>query len=274
MRARHRPRSSADSTPPPPGCRRRSSARSRPGRNRPGRPRRAVARVSAKTTERQARAVAIGRADRRQTVRQPDPPALVVAPQIGGGAGDLHRREPVDRQARSRQRDRRRDQLAPRHAAETLDRQRVAAHRARDRERQRPVHVAVADDLRPGEQLGSHLAGQREGGRIEPVRRDRAEIDDLGAVGAGRVHDHEADAAEPAVPRLDARRAQRRWRPRHRPRCRPPPGSRRRPAPRSRSAPRRCRRATTRPACGSPSSASGACRACAQVTVIESTRFV
>ena len=49
-------------------------------------------------------------------------------------ARDLHRGEPVDRQAFAGQRHGRRDQLAPRHAAEALDRRRIAAHRARDRE--------------------------------------------------------------------------------------------------------------------------------------------
>ena len=65
------------------------------------------------------------------------------------------------------------------------------------------MHVAVADNLRPGEQLGPHLPGQRERGRVEAVRCHRTKIDDIGTVGTRLVHDHEPDAAEAAVPRLD-----------------------------------------------------------------------
>ena len=137
------------------------------------------------TPERQVHGVAVRRADRRQAVGQPHAPAFVIEPQIRRGARDLQRRKPVDRQAVARQRGRRRHQLAPRQAAETLDREGIAAHRARDGERKRAVHVAVVLDLRPGEQLGPRPAGQRIGCRIEPRRRDRAEIDDFRPVGAG-----------------------------------------------------------------------------------------
>jgi hypothetical protein len=67
------------------------------------------------------------------------------------------------------------------------------------------VHVAVADDLRPGEQLGPHFAGQRIGRRIETVWRDRAEIDHVSPIGTGRMDDQKADPTEAAVPRLDRR---------------------------------------------------------------------
>ena len=65
------------------------------------------------------------------------------------------------------------------------------------------MDVTVVDDLRPREQLGAQLAGQRKGGGIETARRDRAKVDDLGPAGAGGLDDHEADPAEAAVPRLD-----------------------------------------------------------------------
>ena len=160
------------------------------------------------TAERQVHRVAFGRADRWQAVGQPDLPALVIETQFRCRIGDLDRGEPVDRQALARQCRGRRRQLAPRHMAKTLDRHRIAAHRARDRKGERPVDVAVARDLRPGEQLGLGRAGQRISGRVEPAGGDRAEIDGLGMLGAGAMHDHEADAAEPAVPRLDRRQSE------------------------------------------------------------------
>ena len=67
------------------------------------------------------------------------------------------------------------------------------------------MHVAVAFDLRPGEQLGPRPPGQRERGGVEAMRRNRTKIDDFGTVGACLVHDHEPDPAEAAVPRLDGR---------------------------------------------------------------------
>ncbi len=151
-----------------------------------------------------------GRADRRQAVGQPHPPALVVEPQFRRRCCDLDGGEPVDRQALARQCRCRCRQFAPRHTAEALDRRRVAAHRARDRESERAVDVAVALDLRPGEQLGLAGAGQRIGGGVEAARRHWAEIDGLGMARAGAVHDHETDRPEPAVPRLDRGQGQRR----------------------------------------------------------------
>ncbi len=104
---------------------------------------------------------------------------------------------------------RRRRQLAPRHAAVTLDRRGITAHRARNGKGKRAVDIAVALDLRPGEQLGLGGAGQRKRRRVEHARRHRAEIDRFGAIGSGAMHDHEADAAEPAVPGFEDSERQR-----------------------------------------------------------------
>ncbi len=67
----------------------------------------------------------------------------------------------------------------------------------------RTVHVAVVFHRRPREEIGGKAAGQREVGGIQLVRRDRPEIDDVDFFLLGQIHEHEADAAEPAVPRLD-----------------------------------------------------------------------
>jgi len=64
------------------------------------------------------------------------------------------------------------------------------------------VHVGVALHLGPGEQVGGDLAGQTVAGRVEPGGRAGAEIDDLGAAGAGGMDQGEAGAAEAAVPGL------------------------------------------------------------------------
>jgi hypothetical protein len=150
------------------------------------------------------RNVAVGWTDRRQAVRQPDPSALFVLPQIGRSNCNFERRKPVDRQAGSREQDRRRYELTPWHTAEALYRDSIASYRARDHERERPAHVAVLDDaLRPGEQLGPRLAGQRIGSRIEAARRDWAKIDGLGPIGICSMHDEMPDPAETAAPRLD-----------------------------------------------------------------------
>ena len=64
------------------------------------------------------------------------------------------------------------------------------------------MHVAVALDARPGEQFGLELVGEPISCGVNLRWRDRAEIDDLGAAAAGRLHDHKADAAKTAVPRF------------------------------------------------------------------------
>ena len=67
------------------------------------------------------------------------------------------------------------------------------------------MNVPITDNLRPGEQLGSHSARQREQGGIEAFGSNRPEIDNFGPIRSGLVHDHKADPAETAVPRLDCR---------------------------------------------------------------------
>ena len=66
------------------------------------------------------------------------------------------------------------------------------------------MHIAVFQDLRPGEQIRLHLAGHREGGRLQAARGNRAEIKGLGR--AARRHDlREANAAQATIPGLQRR---------------------------------------------------------------------
>ena len=135
------------------------------------------------------------------------------------------------------------------------------------------MHVAVALDARPGEQLGARSR------RSADRPRDRGPTGAIGPksttsarLAAGRMHDHEADAAETAVPRLAHRQARRRSRPPRRPRV--PPAARIS-APTAAATPF-CAATTPaarrrRPACGRPSSASDA--PC-QLTSTASTRVL
>jgi hypothetical protein len=63
------------------------------------------------------------------------------------------------------------------------------------------MDVAVLEDLRPGEQVVLHLPRHREGGRIQRMRRDRAEVEGLRR-DAWPGNLREADAPEPRIPRF------------------------------------------------------------------------
>ena len=122
-----------------------------------------------------ARAALIGR-HRRQAVRQVDPGAFGIEAQHGGRGGDLQRGVPVLRQAALRQRHRRGQHVAERQAAMRLVQQGIAGDRRGHDEGERAVDVAVALDLRPGEQVALHPAGQRVGAGVErrPARSGRS----------------------------------------------------------------------------------------------------
>jgi hypothetical protein len=65
------------------------------------------------------------------------------------------------------------------------------------------VNIAVALDLRPGEEVLFNRAGQRIVGRVGATRCDRSEIDDLGLLFSRRQNQRKADASKTAVPGLD-----------------------------------------------------------------------
>src|SRR5262249_34288120 len=67
------------------------------------------------------------------------------------------------------------------------------------------VHVAVFLHGRPREEIagGGTASDERIVSRLAAHRRDRPEIHDPDAVLARRIEEHEADASQAAVPRLD-----------------------------------------------------------------------
>ena len=143
------------------------------------------------------------RGDRRKAVRQPDSGARRVTRQLFRHRCRLQRQIPVGGDAQIGKFDCGRDDFGKRFGAELCQRSSVAIDMAGHRNRQRAVHIAVVLHRRPGEQIGGGAAAQRKVVRIEAVRRDRSEIDDMHLFLARQIDQHEADTAQAAVPRFD-----------------------------------------------------------------------
>jgi len=200
-----------------PRHRRRSPGRSRPHKNRRARIPRAAPNVSARWPRLKAGGLAICRRRPAAARRAARPGGFRHSAADSAAALALFSvNPPVDRQALAGQR----PPPAPPDRAtgcgpEPLDRQRIAAPTALGIAKlSGPCMFAVTLDARPGEQLGNRprrstdrRAGSRPGrGKSARNRRFRR------GPPARRCHDHEADAAQPAVPRLAHRKAQRRVR--------------------------------------------------------------
>ncbi len=136
-------------------------------------------------------------------MRQPDVARRLIAGEFTRHGRDLERQIPVDRDALFGEIDGRLHDFSQLHAAEFLERETETVDVTGHRHRQRPVHVAVILHRGPAEQIAGDAAGQRIVGGIERARRDRTEIDHCDAVFFREINQHEADAAEAAVPRLD-----------------------------------------------------------------------
>ena len=146
---------------------------------------------------------------RRQAVGQVDRGRRRIAPDHRGGIRHLHPGVPVLRQAAPRQRDRRGDDVRQRQPPPLPQHEVIAGDRGRDGDGERAVDVDVALDLRPGEQVGGHAAGEAVARGIGGGRGTGAEVHHMRAAFTGAVHQREADAAEAGVPWLDGGERQR-----------------------------------------------------------------
>ena len=144
-----------------------------------------------------------GGRNRRISARHPHGLRRGIARELACHRRDLEREKPVDGDALVRELDRGLHHVAEAHRAECLEREPQAVDVSRHGDRIRTVHVAIVLHRRPREEIAREASGERISGRIESARGDRTEVDDLDAIFLREIHEHEADAAEAAVPGLD-----------------------------------------------------------------------